>query len=61
MKLFEARSISVISVVRPRNKILSSLLLWQIHEYFKKHFPLSAPEQNWCPGEKVFGLGKKYF
>lgn len=38
MKPFETRSISVISMVRPRKKPLGSLLLWWIHRYFKKHF-----------------------
>lgn len=58
MKFSEARSIFMISVVSPRNKSLSSLLLWQINQYFKKDFPLEAPEQNWCHGEKVFPTEK---
>lgn len=51
MKLFEARNISVISMVRPLNKTLSSLMLPWIHLHFKEHFPLAAPKQNlvfWC-------------
>lgn len=61
MKNFEASSTSVIFMLMPRNKPLNLLLLWPIHQYFKRHFPLATPEKNEESGEKVFGLGKMGF
>lgn len=58
MQNFEASSMSVIFMLMPRNKPLNLLLLWPIHQYFKRHFPLTKPEKNEEPGEKVFGLEK---
>lgn len=60
MKNFEASSMSVIFMLMPRNKPLNLLLLWPIHQYFKRHFPSAKPEKN-EPGEKVFGLEKMGF
>lgn len=59
MKLFETRSISVISIVRPRKKPWAHCCCGGYIHISKSLFPLAAPKQNWCPGEKVSGLGKK--
>lgn len=61
MKNFEASSMSVIFMLMPRNKALNLLLLWPIHQYFKRHFPLATPEKNEEPAAKVFGLEKMGF